>query len=178
MSLNIKNYVDGPHIHGSLYRDQAIFDLEVERIWKKVWVYVGHESQVPNEGDFVRTQIGKQPMILSRGRDNQVRVFFNRCRHRANLVCFEQRGNSDGFVCPYPGWSYSNSGELLQPTFEEGYDHNLDKDDFALSQAPRVGSYRGLVFASLAPAGITLEEHLGQSREFIDLIAYLTSLTR
>jgi phenylpropionate dioxygenase-like ring-hydroxylating dioxygenase large terminal subunit len=156
-------------IRGQLYRDPEVFEHELEAIWHKVWVYVGHESEIPGRGDYVRRQIGRQPVIMLRGDDDRVRVFFNRCRHRGNLVCHRDRGNGRELRCPYHGWTYANTGELLEPTFEEGYDDSLRREDFGLTAVPRLGTYRGLVFASLSASGISLDEHLGQVREYIDL---------
>jgi Rieske [2Fe-2S] domain len=85
-SLSFEQLISGPHIHGRLYRDPDVFDRELEAIWYKVWVYVGHGSEVPLPGDLVRRQIGLQPVIMIRGDDGQIRVFFNRCRHRGNLL--------------------------------------------------------------------------------------------
>jgi fatty-acyl-CoA synthase len=161
--------IHGSRIRGQLYRDPAVFEAEFEAIWHKVWVYVGHESEVPRHGDYVRRQIGRQPVIMLRGDDDRVRVFFNRCRHRGNLVCHRDRGNGRELRCPYHGWTYSNTGQLLAPTFEEGYDDSLRREDFGLTAVPRLGTYRGLVFASLSDSGISLDEHLGQVREYIDL---------
>lgn len=165
---------DEAQVRGSVYRDPAIFQRELDRIWYKVWVYVGHESEVPNPGDFVRRQIGLQPVLLVRGQDGAVRVFYNRCRHRANLVCLAETGNATKFVCPYHAWSYANTGEMLEPTFDEGYDYDLKKEHFGLTPLARVDSYRGLVFASVAAEGPTLAEHLGVVTEFLDLFIDLS----
>jgi phenylpropionate dioxygenase-like ring-hydroxylating dioxygenase large terminal subunit len=175
-SIQFNQLIDGPHVRGRLYRDPDLFQRELEAIWYKVWVYIGHVSEVPNPGDFVRRQIGMQPVIMIRDDDGQVGVFFNRCRHRGNLVCQRERGNAEVIRCPYHGWTYARSGELLEPTFEEGYDSNLRRQDFALARTPRVDSYRGLVFASVSPVGITLDEHLGAAKEFIDLFLDLSPL--
>ena len=171
---DIRDLVKGSRIHGSLYRDPAVFERELERIWYKVWVYIGHESEIPQPGDFVRRQIGLQPVIMVRGDDGAIRVLFNRCRHRANMLCHVDRGNAESFTCPYHGWSYANSGELIAPTFSGAYDTGLDKDAFGLTPVPRQGQYRGLVFASVAPDGISLDAHLGQVKEYIDLFIDLS----
>jgi phenylpropionate dioxygenase-like ring-hydroxylating dioxygenase large terminal subunit len=73
-------------VHGRVYYDSDVFALEQEKIWSKVWVYIGHESEVPEPGDYVRREIGLQPILLVRGRDGKLRALYNRCRHRANLV--------------------------------------------------------------------------------------------
>jgi phenylpropionate dioxygenase-like ring-hydroxylating dioxygenase large terminal subunit len=142
----------------------------MNEIWHKVWVYLGHESEVPQNGDYIRRQIGLQPVLVARGSDGEIRVFFNRCRHRANLVCHHEQGNAKVLRCPYHGWTYSNQGDLLAPTFDDAYDASLRKEDFGLIPVPRLGSYRGLIFGSLSAEGISLDEHLGQAKEFIDLI--------
>jgi fatty-acyl-CoA synthase len=173
-AVDLRDLVRGSHIHGSLYRDPAVFQRELEAIWYKVWVYIGHESEVPAAGDFVRRQIGLQPVIMVRGDDGRVRVFFNRCRHRGNMLCHVDRGNAPAFVCPYHGWSYSNEGEMIAPTFEEAYDPGLRKEEFSLTPAPRQDSYRGLVFASASATGIPLTAHLGQVAEYLDLFLDLS----
>ena len=172
--IDFNDLVKGDMLHGSVYRDPEIFQRELEEIWYKVWVYVGHESEVPNPGDFVRRQIGLQPVVMVRGEDNVVRVFYNRCRHRAGLMCLDETGNTKKFVCPYHAWSYANTGELLEPTFDEGYDYDLEKENFGLTPLARQDNYRGLVFASVAEDGISLAEHLGPVTEFIDLFMDLS----
>ena len=157
-------------IHGSVYRDPELFQQEMDQIFHKVWVYLAHESEVPNCGDYIRRQIGLQPVIVIRGTDGLVRVFFNRCRHRGNLVCHHQQGNARALRCAYHGWTYSNQGELVAPTFDEAYDSSMRNEDFGLTAVPRQESYRGLIFASASPTGISLEEHLGTARRFLDLI--------
>jgi phenylpropionate dioxygenase-like ring-hydroxylating dioxygenase large terminal subunit len=167
--IDYEALTSGARVHGSLYRDPAVFERELEAIWNRVWVYIGHDSEVPAPGDYVRRQIGLQPVLFIRGDDGATRVLFNRCRHRGNLVCNRDRGSATVLKCPYHGWTYARSGELLEPTFEEGYDSSLRREDFALTAVPRVGSYRGLVFASAAPSGPSLDEHLGQVKEYLDL---------
>ena len=169
-NIKIGELVLADRVHGRLYHDADLFQREMIDIFQTVWVYLGHESEVPNNGDYVRRQIGLQPVVVVRGKDGQVRVFFNRCRHRANLVCNHERGNEQVFRCPYHGWTYSNQGELIAPTFDEAYEHGLRNDEFGLTPAPRMQSYRGLIFASAAPDGISLDQHLGAAKQFLDLI--------
>ncbi len=97
--------VSGGRVHGSLYRDPRIFQRELAEIWNKVWVYVGHESELPKSGDFLRREIGAQPVLMVRGDDGAIRVFYNRCRHRGNLLCNRERGNADSFRCTYHAWT-------------------------------------------------------------------------
>jgi phenylpropionate dioxygenase-like ring-hydroxylating dioxygenase large terminal subunit len=166
--------VSGGRVHGRLYRDPQVFERELTEIWSKVWVYVGHESEVPERGDFQRREIGRQPVLMVRGDDGVVRVLYNRCRHRGNLLCNRERGRTDTFRCPYHGWTYAKDGALLEPTFEDGYADGLCREQFGLTPLPRQEAYRGLVFASTSPTGSSLREHLGQVTEFIDLFMDLS----
>jgi fatty-acyl-CoA synthase len=160
--IDYQALVSGGRVHGSLYRDERVYQRELEQIWHKVWVYLCHESELPNRGDFLRRQIGTQPVLVVRGDDNAIRVFFNRCRHRGNLLCNREHGNAHSFRCPYHAWTYAKDGALLEPTFEEGYDNNLSRADFSLTPLPRQDAYRRLIFASVRAAGPSLREHLGQ----------------
>jgi phenylpropionate dioxygenase-like ring-hydroxylating dioxygenase large terminal subunit len=157
-------------VHGRLYRDPAVFEDEVERIWSRVWVYLGHASELPKRGDYLRRSIGRQPIVLVRGADDHIRVFFNRCRHRANLLCHLDKGNAKALTCPYHGWSYAIDGQLLARSLDEAYPAESAADDFNLTPIPRMAAYRGLIFGSLAADGITLDEHLGGAKEYLDLI--------
>ncbi|WP_409187900.1 aromatic ring-hydroxylating oxygenase subunit alpha [Bradyrhizobium sp. RDM4] len=160
-------------VKGRVYRDAELFQKELDRIWYKVWVYVGHESEVPQPGDYVRRQIGLQPVIMVRGTDDKVRVFYNRCRHRGNMLCLSDKGNAAKFTCPYHAWTYANTGPLIEPTFDEGYG-DMKKENYGLTPLARQDSYRGLVFASVAEEGPSLKEHLGGIAEFIDLFIDLS----
>ena len=83
--------IQGSRVHGSLYRDPAIFELELERIWYRTWVYVGHESEVPKPNDFVAKSIGLQPILMTRDSKGKVHLLLNRCTHRGNQVCARER---------------------------------------------------------------------------------------
>ena len=160
-------------VRGALYRDPAIFELELQKIWYRTWVYVGHESEVPNAHDYVTKSIGLQPIVMSRGADGKVRLLLNRCTHRGNQLCAKERGNSPMHTCPFHAWNFGSDGNLLGYAFPEGYE-GLDKSKHALGSVPRVASYRGFVFGSFATDGPSLEEHLGGAAETIDRLC-LTS---
>ncbi len=154
-------------VHGSVYHDPAIFQEELEKIWYRTWVYVGHESEVRNPNDFVMKSIGPQPVIMTRDESGKVNLLLNRCPHRGNEVCTEAKGNARKFTCPYHAWTFANDGRLTGVAFQEGYDGN-DLSGLGLGHVPRVASYRGFVFGSFAKEGPTLEEHLGGAAETID----------
>lgn len=160
-------------VHGSLYTDQEIFQEELERIWYRTWVYVGHASEVPEPNDYVRKSIGPQDVVMTRDRNGEVHLLLNRCAHRANLVCEDAQGNSSSFRCPYHGWTYRNTGELLGYPYNKGYG-GKGKLDLGMGRVPRVASYRGFVFGSFAEEGPTLLEHLGEAAGELDRLARLS----
>src|SRR6201987_2999654 len=145
--------------HGSLYPAPAICADELHKIWYRSWVFVGHESEVAQPGDYVRKRLGLQDVIMTRDRDGGVHLLLNRCAHRGNQVCDDAKGNSATFRCPYHGWTYRNDGELVGFPFFKGYGER--KLDLALGRVPRVDTYHGFVFGSFATEGPTLLEHLG-----------------
>src|SRR5581483_4508951 len=156
-------------VNRRIYADPAIFQLEMERIYHRGWVYVSHETEIPDGGDYKLTYIGKHPVIVARSSDDGlVRVFFNRCRHRGATVCQLEYGNSNYFRCAYHGWVYNNGGGLVGVPFEEGYGEGFDKDKLGLVQVPRVGTYAGFIWASLSADGPSLQEHLGNAMPYID----------
>jgi phenylpropionate dioxygenase-like ring-hydroxylating dioxygenase large terminal subunit len=162
-------------VHGRVYTDLDIFEEEMEKIFYRGWVYVGHASEIPQPGDFRVTAIGRQSVIMVRDDDGQVQLLMNRCAHRANAVCQVERGNAKKFRCAYHGWTYRNNGDLLGVTYQDRYGAWFRKEDFGLRKAPRMGMYRGFVFGSLSPIGVTLDEHLGQPvKEQLDLVIDLS----
>ena len=157
--------VQPDRVHRSVYADPAIFDLEMERVFGRAWLVLGHESQVKNVGDYFTTRMGREPVIVSRDTDG-IHVLINRCMHRGSMVCAEGRGNTERFVCPYHGWSYDRRGILKAVPFSGGYDpQRLPK---GLKPVPRVATYRGFIFASLAESGPTLEKFLGPAKASFD----------
>lgn len=92
--------IEPERVHGSLYTSPEIFRDELERIWYRSWVYVGHVSEIARPNDYVRKSIGPQDVIMSRSADGEVHLLLNRCAHRGNLVCEDRSGNSSSFRCP------------------------------------------------------------------------------
>ncbi|MFL6059602.1 MAG: aromatic ring-hydroxylating oxygenase subunit alpha [Marmoricola sp.] len=160
-------------VHGSLYTDRSIFARELAKIWYATWVFVGHESEVPEPNDYVRKRLGLQDVVMTRDKDGEVHLLLNRCAHRGNQVCDDDKGNSSSFRCPYHGWTYRNTGELLGYPYNQGYG-GKNKLDLGMGKVPRVASYRGFVFGSFATDGPSLVEHLGAAAGEIDRLAGLS----
>ena len=156
-------------VHGSVYTDEEIFQQELEKIWYRTWVYVGHVSEVPKPNDFVLKSIGPQAVIMTRDRDGQINLLLNRCPHRGNQVCLEHRGNRGSFTCPYHGWTFANNGALRGFPFAAGYE-GVDRNTLGLGKVARVGIDQGIVFGSFAEEGPSLEEHLGAACGALDAL--------
>lgn len=163
-------------VHGSLYTDEEIFAEELRKIWYRTWVFVGHESEVAQPNDYIRKKLGRQDVIMTRDRDGRLHLLLNRCAHRGNQVCEDAAGNSGTFRCPYHGWTYRNTGELVGFPFFKGYGQR--KLDLPLAHVPRVASYGGFVFGSFAEDGPTLVEHLGAAAGEIDRLVALSPQDR
>jgi phenylpropionate dioxygenase-like ring-hydroxylating dioxygenase large terminal subunit len=170
-----RRLIEPARVHGSLYTDPAIFAEELTRIWYRTWVFVGHASEVREPGDYVRKTIGLQDVIMTRASDGSVHLLLNRCAHRGNLVCEAGRGHARSFRCPYHGWTYRNTGELIGFPFNQGYGgKGTIEAELSLASVPRVDSHRGFVFASMASDGPGLAEHLGEAAGELDRLARLS----
>lgn len=165
---DIERLVEPGRVSRRVYVDPDVFELEMQRLFGKAWLYVGHESQIPNAGDYFTTELGRQPVIMIRQKDDQIRVLLNRCTHRGAKVVNGRTGTAKHLSCLYHGWTFDTDGKLLAVPVPEGCPANFNMKDFGLAQAPRVGMYRGFVFASLSPTGISLDEHLGGMKANID----------
>ena len=155
--------------HIALYNDPGIYEQELERVFYGTWVYVGHESEVPNPGDYKTSFIGRVPVILSRDESGRLHVLENRCMHRGSTVCAREFGHTDAFICPYHAWTYRLDGSLAAVGLPQGYNEGeVPLDTHGLPQLERVGRYRGFVFASMNPDVHPIEEHLGGAKQYID----------
>lgn len=161
--------VQPEHVHGSLYTDPGIYQEELQKIWYRTWVYVGHESEVAKPNDYVLKSIGPEPIIMTRDKAGAIHLLHNRCPHRGNRVCMNDKGSARSFTCPYHGWTFANDGQLRGYPFPSGYE-GVDRAQLGLGKVARVASYRGFVFGSFAPEGESLEEHLGAAKSSIDLL--------
>ena len=155
-------------VHRLIYTDPAIFEMELTNIWGAVWVYLGHESQIPDPDDFITTRLGLRPIILIRDAEGTIRALFNRCTHRGTTLCRKERGNAHVFTCPYHGWSYLSTGKLRAVPWPDGYACDFKDAKFNLAQVPRVDSYRGFVFGTLNPDAPSLRTYLGGITDPID----------
>ncbi len=102
--IDVGKLVEPDRVHRSVYTDPAIYQLEMERIFENTWIYVGHDSQVPDPGDYYATVIGRQPVIMVRHTDGEVKVLYNRCAHKGSMLVGDTCGKVKQFSCAYHGW--------------------------------------------------------------------------
>lgn len=154
--------VDGPiSIPRSYYRDEATFEKELRSIFGRNWLFVAHESEIPEPGDYVTRQMGGDPVIVSRTQADGVRVMLNSCTHRGTQVCKLAYGNSTTFRCGYHGWVFGNDGDLKGvPGRRALYGTDFDLDRLGLRRA-RVETTHGFIFATWAADAEPLAEYLG-----------------
>lgn len=164
-----RDLVRADAVHRSVYTDPAIFALEMERIFGRAWLYLAHDSELPNPGDYVVRHMGTQGVILTRGKDGAVHAIFNRCSHRGATLCAFEKGSAPaGHQCPYHGWLFNPDGSLKGIPHPGGYDGVLDKGDLAITRV-RTATYRGFIFGNLAgEAAGPLEDFLGHMKTSID----------
>lgn len=169
----IDGLVDGDRVNGRAYTDPAVFEAELDRIFTRGWVFVGHESEIPERGDYVTRRLGRDPVVMVRDRHGAVHVVANRCAHRGVALVQAERGNVGSFHCIFHGWTYGLDGRLKGVPQPGGM--VAERADCALDRPGSVESYRGFVFADQSGTAGPLAEHLGAGG--IDLIDWVCDLS-
>jgi len=170
-AIDVAALVEPDRVHRSVYTDPAIFDLEMERIWPRTWIFVGHESQVAEPGAYYATTIGRWPVLLTRHSDGKFHVLYNRCAHKGAQLVGDRCGRVKELRCCYHGWRFELDGRLIGVPLEDGYDDTrFDRRGAEANIAPvaRAESYRGFVFASLSPEAPDFRTWLGGVASSID----------
>ena len=166
----VRRLVEDDRVHRDVYTSPEIFQLEMERLWSRTWIYVGHASQVPNAGDYITADIAAQPVIMVRHTDGSIRVLLNRCAHKGTKLVCDRAGNTGKtFRCPYHAWTYRTDGSLLHVPLEQGYAGTHVPE--GLFRIKNLEIYRGFVFARLAEKGLGFREFFGDSLSSIDNLA-------
>jgi phenylpropionate dioxygenase-like ring-hydroxylating dioxygenase large terminal subunit len=167
ITANVRDGMVPAHI----YNDDEIFALERDRIFSRAWIFVAHESEIPEPGDYVVRRVLQDSFIVARDEEGTVRAHFNMCLHRGMQVCRAELGNASHFRCPYHGWSYRNDGRLVGLPFHQdayGGDAGFPREGQRLLPAPRLDTCNGLIFISLDPDAGELAEFLGDFRFYLD----------
>ena len=172
MVIQAKEYMDRERglLDRNIFYSQELYQLELEKVFTRAWLLIGHESLVPNPNDFFNTYIGEDPVILTRDAKGQLHAMLNICRHRGNRVVRADDGNAKNFMCTYHGWTYSSDGGKLVsvPGLQEAYYGELDVDNLGLIEVAQLDTYAGFVFATWDPEAPSLEDWLGDAPYFLD----------
>ena len=157
----------------NIFTDPELFELEMKYIFEGNWIYMAHESQIPNKNDYFTTFMGRQPVFIARNRNGELNAFINACSHRGAMLCRHKKGNKAAYTCPFHGWTFNTSGKLLKVKDADGagYPEQFNKEgSHDLTKVPRFEAYRGFLFGSLNPDVVPLREHLGEAAKIIDMI--------
>ncbi|HET6470014.1 MAG TPA: aromatic ring-hydroxylating dioxygenase subunit alpha [Geminicoccaceae bacterium] len=128
------------------YRDPAFYQLDLDCIFGRVWLFAGLACEIPERGDWFTLPVGDSSIVVVRDRQGEVRAFHNTCRHRGARICLAERGRASRLVCPYHQWTYDLDGRLVGARHMEP---DFDKRPYALKPV-HVGLVGGYVFVCLA----------------------------
>ncbi|GAB1579395.1 aromatic ring-hydroxylating oxygenase subunit alpha [Bordetella petrii] len=159
-----------------LFASEEIFREEIRQIFSRAWLFVGHESLVPNPDDYFLSQMGTDSVILTRDRQGQIQVLLNSCTHRGMKLCRYDHGNNRTFTCPYHGWSFSTDGNLVErpgelvgvPGFATHYKSELDKKQWGLKSVAQVYNYKGAIWATWDEHAVPFLDYLGDMKHYLD----------
>ena len=146
LSTLIKNQVKDWSLDQKFYKDEEIFNLEIENIYMNSWLLAGHESQIPNTGDYFLFNLLSESVIIIRGKDGVVRGFMNVCRHRGSRICLEKSGHAKRLTCPYHSWTYNLDGSLMIAKYLKD---DINRDDLGLHRC-QLETIEGLIMINFS----------------------------
>jgi phenylpropionate dioxygenase-like ring-hydroxylating dioxygenase large terminal subunit len=152
-----------------IFSAEEVYQLELEKVFGRCWLFLTHESEIPKSGDFVTTFMGEDRVLVVRQADGSVKAFLNSCRHRGNQVCRAESGNLRSFVCSYHGWTFGIDGALINvPLEKECYGSPVDKANLGLTPVAKVENFNGFVFGCLDPEAPSLRDYLGEMAWYME----------
>jgi phenylpropionate dioxygenase-like ring-hydroxylating dioxygenase large terminal subunit len=168
--------VERGEVSREIFTNEDLYQQQLERIFARAWLFVGHVSQIPNANDFFISRMGEESVIMTRDRQGEVHVLLNTCRHRGMKVCRYDEGNTPVFSCPYHGWSYSTDGNLVSvpgeligvPQFATAYHGELEKEDWGLVSVAKMHIHKGSVWACWDKDAPDWDDYMGDMKLFLD----------
>ncbi|BBF86845.1 phenylpropionate dioxygenase [Aquitalea magnusonii] len=136
----------GYSLEAPFYNSQEVFDADIKYIFQRHWIYVAVSSEIPEPGDYVTVEIGKEPILILRDDDMQIKAFHNVCRHRGSRLCADEKGSVGNLVCPYHQWTYNLAGKLI---FADHMPEGFDLSHHSLKPV-HLKNLQGLLFVCLA----------------------------
>lgn len=163
----LEGLVQEAKLHSDLYTDPEIFRMEMERVFRRAWILVGHECHIPNPGDYMTAKVAAEPLVIVRDKAGAMHALVNRCTHRGAVICAQALGNARRLVCPYHGWAFAHDGRLAGIPLDDDYPADFDWSAHGLARVT-LQSYRGFLFVCLEPDGLSLESFLDEARTILD----------
>ena len=148
----------------AFYVDEDIFELDIKNIFSKQWVFVGHVSRIPKNGDYFLFNIGNESVIIVRDKNDSIYAHYNVCRHRGSRICLENQGNSKVLICPYHAWTYNLDGSLKGARL---MDKEFKKEQWTLHSC-NIKIFEGLIFINLSEKPNDFEEFIEPTKKFIE----------
>ena len=163
--------IENREVSVAALHDPDLYELELERIFAKAWLMIGHETEIPNVGDYVVRLMGEDQAIVARAADGQVHVSLNVCPHRAMHVCLADSGNARVHKCIYHGWAFRPDGSFIGAPIEKEQMHGniKSKEQLGLKKA-RVQLFGGLIFATWNIDGPSLDDWLGEMKFYYEML--------
>jgi len=153
------------------FSSEAVYQAELEKIFSRSWLYLGHTSQIAKANDYLTTFMGAEPVIIVRQSSGEIKAFLNSCRHRGMRLCRRDHGNKKLFSCPYHGWTYDEKGDLKGvPQLDTAYHNELDRSAWGLIPVSRVETFEGMIFGNFDMDAVSLVEYLGDMAWYLELV--------
>lgn len=158
-------------VHRDAYRSPEVFEAEMQRIFARCWLYLGHATELIKPGDFVSRTVAGRDLIFVKSRDGVIGAYFNSCTHRGARVCRDKSGNAKSFACPYHGWVFNTEGKLLSMNAQRGFPEAINADGaLNLRKVPRLEQYRGFYFVNYDAEAVSLADYLADAKGFLDVM--------
>jgi phenylpropionate dioxygenase-like ring-hydroxylating dioxygenase large terminal subunit len=169
-AVDVEGLVTPEAVHRAVYADPEVFELELERLFARSWLFIGHESQIPNKGDYFLASVATESTLIVRDGSGEIHALLNSCPHRGAPLKTDARGSVSRFICPYHSWTFKTNGELVGMPLRGEYGEGFDWSGHCLKKVGEVATYRGFIFVSKKPV-TDLETFLGGlAQAFDDLV--------